>query len=295
MQERGYAVDHSTIQRWVVYFAPRMEKAFRKNKKRSDMRWRLDETYIKIKGEWKYLYRAVDKQGHTIDFLLTARRDTKAARRFLNKAIGSKRQTELHQYRQKRSQYSRYQSVQLRGKQTRKDRAMQVSEQYCGARSSIHQTDNSSHARVQIVLVGTGDLGRDRTLAHAEEGSKQEFIASLGAVLRIGSNKIIVSGEYCLLELVKARDRTLRKTTRHISNMAPNSSFSLLLLSSIDSEVITDPLKQQSSDRGPFFLGLGVKTYQRASGSSPEVASPLRFYSLRGGGTGTAHLIQRFD
>jgi transposase-like protein len=89
MQERGYAVDHSTVQRWVVHYAPRIEKAFRKNKKRIGNRWRLDETYIKIKGEWKYLYRAVDKQGNTVDFLLTAKRDKKAARRFLNKAIGS--------------------------------------------------------------------------------------------------------------------------------------------------------------------------------------------------------------
>ena len=89
MQERGYAVDHSTVQRWVVHYAPRIEKAFRKNKKRVGNRWRLDETYIKIKGEWKYLYRAVDKQGQTIDFLLTVKRDKKAARHFLNKAIGS--------------------------------------------------------------------------------------------------------------------------------------------------------------------------------------------------------------
>jgi putative transposase len=94
MQERGYAVDHSTVQRWVVHYAPRIEKAFRKSKKRTGNRWRLDwsgipETYIKIKGEWKYLYRALDKQGQTIDFLLTVKRDKKAARRFLNKAIGS--------------------------------------------------------------------------------------------------------------------------------------------------------------------------------------------------------------
>lgn len=89
MQERGYAVDHSTIRRWVVHYAPRIEKAFRKNKKRTGHRWRLDETYIKIKGKWRYLYRAVDKQGNTIDFLLTAKRDKKAAQRFLNKAIGS--------------------------------------------------------------------------------------------------------------------------------------------------------------------------------------------------------------
>ena len=89
MQERSYEVDHSTIQRWVVYYAPRIEKAFRKNKRRTGLRWRLDETYIKIKGDWKYLYRAVDKQGKTIDFLLTAKRDTKAARRFLDKAVGA--------------------------------------------------------------------------------------------------------------------------------------------------------------------------------------------------------------
>jgi putative transposase len=94
MHERGYIVDHSTIQRWVVHYAPRIENAFRKNKKRTGLRWRMDwsgipETYIKIKGEWKYLYRAVDKQGNTVDFLLTAKRDKKAARRFLNKATGS--------------------------------------------------------------------------------------------------------------------------------------------------------------------------------------------------------------
>ena len=88
MQERGYVVDHSTIQRWVVHYAPRIEKVFRKNKKRTDLRWRMDETYIKIGGKWKYLYRAVDKQGDTVDFLLTAKRNKKAARRFLNKSIG---------------------------------------------------------------------------------------------------------------------------------------------------------------------------------------------------------------
>jgi putative transposase len=89
MQKRGYAVDHSTVQRWVVHYAPRIEKAFRKNKKRAGNRWRLDETYVKIKGEWRYLYRAFDKQGSTVDFLLTVKRDKKAARRFVNKAIAS--------------------------------------------------------------------------------------------------------------------------------------------------------------------------------------------------------------
>jgi len=88
MAERGLKVDHSTLNRWVVHYTPKLEKAFHKSKKRPGDRWRLDETYIKVKDEWTYYYRAVDKQGNTIDFLLTAKRDTKAALRFLNKAIG---------------------------------------------------------------------------------------------------------------------------------------------------------------------------------------------------------------
>ncbi len=89
MQERGYDVDHSTVQRWVVHYAPRIEKVFRKSKKRTGLRWRMDETYLKIKGKWRYHYRAVDKEGKTVDFLLTVRRDKKAAKRFFTKAIGS--------------------------------------------------------------------------------------------------------------------------------------------------------------------------------------------------------------
>ena len=88
MQERGIDVDHSTLNRWVIYYAPLLEKAFQKKKKRPGNRWRMDETYIKVKGQWKYLYRAVDSDGNTIDFLLTAKRDTKAALRFFKTSIG---------------------------------------------------------------------------------------------------------------------------------------------------------------------------------------------------------------
>lgn len=88
MAERGVQVEHSTLNRWIVHYAPKLEKAFHKKNKRSGDRWRLDETYIKVKGEWTYYYRAVDKLGNTVDFLLTAKRDTRAALRFLTKAIG---------------------------------------------------------------------------------------------------------------------------------------------------------------------------------------------------------------
>ncbi|KAF2988832.1 hypothetical protein MJC1_04076 [Methylocystis sp. MJC1] len=88
MEERGVDVDHSTLNRWVVKYAPLLEKQFRARKLAIGSSWRLDETYVKVKGCWKYLYRAVDKAGATVDFLLTAKRDCKAALRFLRKAIG---------------------------------------------------------------------------------------------------------------------------------------------------------------------------------------------------------------
>lgn len=76
-------MDHATIQRWVVKYSPLLEEAFPRRKRPVWASWRLDETYIKVKGEWRYLYRAVDKHGHTIDFLLTEQRDKEAALRFL--------------------------------------------------------------------------------------------------------------------------------------------------------------------------------------------------------------------
>jgi putative transposase len=87
MEERGVAVDHATLQRWVVKYSPLLEAAFHLRKRPVWVSWRMDETYIKIKGVWYYLYRAVDKQGQTIDFLLTEQRDEQAAKRFLTKAI----------------------------------------------------------------------------------------------------------------------------------------------------------------------------------------------------------------
>ena len=87
MEERGVPIDHATIQRWVVKYSPRLEEAFHRRKRAVWVSWRMDETYIKIKGVWRYLYRAVDKQGQTIDFLLTEQRDEEAALRFLKKAI----------------------------------------------------------------------------------------------------------------------------------------------------------------------------------------------------------------
>src|SRR5438874_13346865 len=87
LEERGVPIDHATIQRWVVKDSPLLEEAFHRRKRPVWVSWRMDETYIKVKGQWYYLYRAVDKTGQTIDFLLTEQRDEQAAKRFLTKAI----------------------------------------------------------------------------------------------------------------------------------------------------------------------------------------------------------------
>ncbi len=87
MQERGLSVDHTTIYRWVQRYAPELDKRCRSHLKPTNDSYRVDETYIKIKGQWKYLYRAVDSEGNTIDFLLRAKRDAKAAERFFRKAL----------------------------------------------------------------------------------------------------------------------------------------------------------------------------------------------------------------
>ncbi len=87
MEERGVEVDHATINRWVIKYSPQLEEAFHRRKRPVWVSWRMDETYMKVKGQWRSLYRAVDKQGQTIDFLLTEHRDEEAALRFLKKVI----------------------------------------------------------------------------------------------------------------------------------------------------------------------------------------------------------------
>ncbi|MCV9934588.1 IS6 family transposase [Flavobacterium sp. LS1R47] len=87
MKIRGVIVDHATIQRWVYKFMPFIEAEMKNRKARVGKSWRMDETYIKVKGIWCYLYRAVDKSGNTVDFLLTRKRQRMSAQSFLIKAI----------------------------------------------------------------------------------------------------------------------------------------------------------------------------------------------------------------
>src|ERR1700759_3303560 len=89
LTERGLSVDHVTVWRWVQRYAPELDRRLRKRLKTANDSWRVDETYVRVKGKWVYLYRAVDSTGATIDFLLSAKRDAAAAKRFFQKALRS--------------------------------------------------------------------------------------------------------------------------------------------------------------------------------------------------------------
>src|SRR5207237_4317526 len=88
LAERGIAVDHVTLWRWVQRYAPELARRLRKRLKATNDSWRVDETYVRVKGQWRYLYRAVDSSGATLDFLLSATQDAEAARWFPAKALG---------------------------------------------------------------------------------------------------------------------------------------------------------------------------------------------------------------
>ena len=89
MAERGLSMSHTTIMRWVHELSPELDKRARPHLKPTGDSWKVDETYVKIRGKWQYLYRAVDKSGATIDFYLAAHRDQLAASRFFKKALGA--------------------------------------------------------------------------------------------------------------------------------------------------------------------------------------------------------------
>jgi putative transposase len=89
MAERGVEIDHATLNRWVVKLSLLIAAKAQARKKPTAVSWRMDETYIKVRGEWTYLYRAVDRDGKTLEFLLPKRRDTAAAGRFFKRAVGT--------------------------------------------------------------------------------------------------------------------------------------------------------------------------------------------------------------
>ncbi len=91
-------MEHSTIGRWVLAYSPEIEQRTRRFLKPTNDSWRVDETYIKVNGDWKYLYRAVDSEGNTLDFMLSAKRNKKAAKRFFKKVLKARHNKQQASY-----------------------------------------------------------------------------------------------------------------------------------------------------------------------------------------------------
>jgi len=162
MHERGFSVDHSTINRWVLHYAPQLEAAFRRKKKRVGNRWRMDESYIKVKGQWTYYYRAVDKQGQTIDFLLTAARDTNAALRFLKKAIAQNGKPSLVNIDQSGANTAGL-------KQVNRDNKTRIKIRQCKYLNNIIEQDHRRIKRLTRPMLGFKNFhAAQRTLAGIE-------------------------------------------------------------------------------------------------------------------------------
>ncbi|RAN82399.1 IS6 family transposase [Bacillus sp. SRB_331] len=89
MEERGLSIAHTTIMRWVHQYGPKLDERVRRHLKTTNDSWRVDETYVKVKGQWMYLYRAVDSEGNIIDFYLSESRDKQAAKHFFKKALAA--------------------------------------------------------------------------------------------------------------------------------------------------------------------------------------------------------------
>jgi transposase-like protein len=87
MAERGISVDHATVHRWTIHYAPLLLEQFNRRKRPVTGKWHINETYIKVRGQWRYFYRAIDSNGDTVEFWFSERRDLTAAKRFLRKAL----------------------------------------------------------------------------------------------------------------------------------------------------------------------------------------------------------------
>lgn len=149
MAERGVVVDHSTIHRWAIKMLPALAAICRRRKRPVGTSWRMDETYIKVAGQWKYLYRAVDKTGNTVDFLLRAKRDHTAARAFFERAIGLHDMPEKNSHRQERLQHGRRRQHPGRQRSDHRAAPVKVPQQYRGARPPGHQARHATDAWIQ--------------------------------------------------------------------------------------------------------------------------------------------------
>ncbi|MDF1699334.1 MAG: IS6 family transposase [Saprospiraceae bacterium] len=164
LQIRGVEVDHSTIQRWVFKFSPQIEKNMHKRKFSVGDSWRMDETYIKVGGKDRFLYRAIDKEGNTVDFLLTNRRQRMSAQKFFNKAIGNNGRPRVINIDKSGSNYSAIRVVNRRAISIKKIKIRQ-----CKYLNNIVEQDHRNVKRRISICTGFKEFeSAQRTLAGIE-------------------------------------------------------------------------------------------------------------------------------
>ena len=171
MAERGVVVDHATIHRWSIKMLPVLAAVFRRRKRTVGASWRMDETYVKISGEWKCLYRAVDRAGHTIDFLLRAHRNLAAARRFFERAIERHGVPEKITIDKSGANTAAIVGMCTDSGRGHRDAPIEVPQQPHRARSSRHRTRRATDARIQVVSLCARHHRRHRDHAHDQEGA----------------------------------------------------------------------------------------------------------------------------
>src|SRR5215469_8257320 len=162
--ERGVHVDHTTISRWVQGYGPELEKRCRSHLKATNDSWRVDETYVKVKKAWMYLYRAVDSQGNTLEFLLSPTRDAQAAKRFFTKALTAPHTSTPRVITvDKNPTYPKaWKRVESRKDSARplRIKAEEVPQQSGAARPSVHQTARQARDRFLFVQDRVANLAR---------------------------------------------------------------------------------------------------------------------------------------
>jgi transposase-like protein len=174
MAERGVSVDHATIHRWTLRYAPELLERFNRRKRAVTGRWHIDETYVKVRRQWRYLYRVIDSNGDTVEFWFSERRNLAAAKRFLRKAL--KRHGRPERIVIAGSQPNREAILscdtadRLRDRSRRQLKPIQIRQsapqQSHRAGSSRRQAPGSADARVQVGGIRSGNSGRDRDGSH---------------------------------------------------------------------------------------------------------------------------------
>ncbi len=175
LEERGLEADHTTVWRWVQRYGPELEQRMRRHLKPTNKSWRVDETYVRVKGRWCYMYRAIDSAGATIDFLLSGLRDADAAKRLFRKALSHASHPQPRVINTDRAPI--YGSAIPDIKQGRNPSPPlsaptgAVLEQYPGAGSPSDQTPRQCQARLSRIPGGAANDSGLRSHAHDPEGA----------------------------------------------------------------------------------------------------------------------------